>query len=343
MGRLGSAWLCLQLPCEQKADLLAGKTPSEDTGTLTIHKLCAAFLTTKKGLRDAGELSLHTFEDYAKTCQLLQKSFGKGRLVSDLKPADFERLKGKMAKRWGPVRIGNTVNKCRIVFNYAYKNGLLSKPMVYGEGFKRPSKKVLRQHRQARGPKLFEAAEVRAMLKKAGLPLRAMLLLGVQAGFGNADVGKLPLAALSDGWINYPRVKTAIERHIPLWPETVAALKEWLKVRPKPAKAEFAELLFLTAKGGSWAKETSDNPVSKETAKLMIACGLNGHRNFYCCRHTFQTIGDESGDFLAVRRIMGHASNDIADEYRERISDERLRKVTDHVRVWLFAKGRKAK
>jgi hypothetical protein len=46
-------------------------------------------------------------------------------------------------------------------------------------------------------------------------------------------------------------------------------------------------------------------------------------------RHTFQTIGDEAGDFIAVRQIMGYTfSNDISAVYRERVSDKRLLKVT---------------
>jgi hypothetical protein len=33
---------------------------------------------------------------------------------------------------------------------------------------------------------------------------------------------------------------------------------------------------------------------------------------------------------------MGHARDDMASVYRERISDERLKAVTDYVRKWLF-------
>src|SRR5262249_23388405 len=123
---------------------------------------------------------------------------------------------------------------------------------------------------------------------------------------------------------------------IPLWPETTAALREWLTMRPAPAKDEYNDLVFLTVKGGSWSKATSDNPISKETAKVMKAAKRNSHRGVYCLRHSFQTVADRCQDFIAVRMIMGHASNDIADHYRERISDDRLQAVVDHVRTWLF-------
>src|SRR5262249_51422080 len=165
--------------------------------------------------------------------------------------------------------------------------------------------------------RMFEGHEVRDMLAKATQPLKSMILLGLNCGFGNSDVGNLPVSALDldRGWITYPRPKTGIERRIPLWPETIQVLRDWLKVRPEPAKPEHAGLVFLTVKGHSWAKLTSDKPVSKETAKVMKALKINGHRNFYTLRHTFQTVADESGDFIAVRKIMGHATSDIADAY----------------------------
>jgi integrase len=166
-----------------------------------------------------------------------------------------------------------------------------------------------------------------------------MILLAVNCGFGNADVGTLPLSALDleSGWVSYPRPKTGIGRRCPLWAETVKALREWLRQRPAPKAEADVGLVFVTKYGHRWAKDAMDNPITKETRKLLDALGINGHRNFYGLRHTFQTIGDESGDFLAVRSIMGHADNDISAHYRERISDERLRKVVNHVHTWLFA------
>jgi integrase len=181
------------------------------------------------------------------------------------------------------------------------------------------------------------------LIDAAAQPLKTMLLLGVNAGFGNSDVGTVPLSTvdLKGGWLSYARPKTGIARRCPLWPETVRAIKEWLPSRPKSQSEADAGLLFVTAKGNSWAKDTSDNPVSKETRKLLDELGINGGRNFYCLRHTFQTMADESRDFPAVRSIMGHTpGQDIADVYRERISDDRLRAVTEHVRGWLFSSAR---
>ena len=50
------------------------------------------------------------------------KTFGSDRLLTDLLPEDFEKLRATWAKKWGAIRLGNTINKVRVVFNYAYKN-----------------------------------------------------------------------------------------------------------------------------------------------------------------------------------------------------------------------------
>ncbi len=326
---------------EQKEQLLSAHAPSDDDGALSVKSLCAKFLTTKKGYRDSGELAPSTFADYALTCKFLCKHLGRDRLVADLKPEDFQRLRQVMSRRWGFLKTGNSINKVKIVFNYAANNGLIGKPMVYGEGFRRPSAKAILEERDARGPKMFEAGEIRDMLDKAGMPLKAMILLGVNCALGNNDIAHLPISALNlkTGWLTFRRKKTGVQRRIPLWPETVQALEEWLRVRPTPAKKENADLVFVTPCGGTFA--TCDNLLCRKMAEVMKACTLDGldrHRGFYCLRHVTQTIGDEGADFVATRRIMGHKlGGDIGEHYREKISDSRLLRVTEFVRAWLFA------
>jgi integrase len=326
---------------EQKDDLHAGRTPRPAAEELTIKDVANAYLNHKQALVDAGELKARTWREYKDSCARMIDAFGKRRLVSDLRPDDFALLRADLAKSVGPVRLGNEIQRARSVFKFAFDAGLIGTPVRFGPGFARPSKKTIRLHRAAQGPRMFEAEEIRRMLDAAGTPLKAMLLLAVNGGFGNADCATLPLSAvnLETGWVNYARPKTGIARRFPLWPETVGAMREALARRPDPKSEEHAGLFFVTRFGGSWHKggEAIDNPVSKETRKLLDSLGINGQRNFYGLRHSFETIAGESADQVAVDHIMGHARDDMASVYRERISDERLRAVAERVRLWLYA------
>jgi integrase len=326
---------------EQKEALHAGRKPREQTDGLTVKDLANKFLNAKTALVKAGELSPRTWADYKLVCDQIVKSFGKSRLVADLDPDDFAKLRNRMAKRWGPQRLGSKlIQYTRSVFKHGFDAGLIDKPVRFGPGFKRPSKKVLRLNRAEQGPKLFTADEIRKLIDAAGTSLKAMLLLGINCGFGNTDCGNLPLKAvdLDAAMIDYPRPKTGVARRCPLWPETVTALREALAKRKQPKKAEHAGLYFITLRGDSWGKDTSDNPISKETAKLLKALHINGRKGlgFYALRHVFRTVADESKDQPAVDFIMGHESSHMSTVYRETISNERLKAVVDHVHAWLF-------
>jgi integrase len=329
---------------EQAEALHAGRKPRDDApGGATVKDACNAFLNHKKALLDAGELSPRTFADYRAAADLLVSAFGKGRLVADLDPDDFAALRGRMADRWGPVRVRDFIQRTRSVFKHALDAGLIERPARFGPGFARPTKKALRLERAKKGAKLFTPGELRRVIDSAAAPLKAMILLGVNCGLGNADCGRLPLSAvdLESGWIDFPRPKTGLPRRCPLWPETVAALREALAKRPAPKDPADAGLVFLTAKGNSWHKKVEDNPLSKETRKLLDKLGVNCARNFYTLRHTFRTVADAAKDQPAADYIMGHEVAHMSAVYREVIDDDRLRAVADHVRAWLFPPPKK--
>jgi len=330
----------LQKYLDQKDDLYAGRTPRSTNDGLTLRDLLNRFLTAKKILVDAGGLTPRSFADYHATCARIADTFGFNRLVGDLASDDFERLLASMVKKWGPVTCGNEIQRVRVLFKYAHDAGLIDKPVKFGPTFRRPSKKALRKERNARKPRMFEAGQVRSMLATAVGQLRAMILLGINCAFGNTDCGELPLEALNldTGWLEFPRPKTGIPRRCPLWPETAAALREAIDTRPNPKDKTNEGLVFITRRGFAWAKPTQANPISVEFGKLIKKLGV--HRTglgFYALRHTFETIGGEARDQVAVDHIMGRARDDMASVYRERISDERLKAVTDFVRQWLFA------
>ena len=107
--------------------------------------------------------------------------------------------------------------------------------------------------------------------------------------------------------------------------------------RPAPKTDAVAALVFLTVRGDGWATNIKDRPITHQTRKLLDKLGIEGNRNFYGCRHSFETIAGDSRDQVAVDAIMGHDDGSMANVYRGRISDERLVAVVEHVRRWLYA------
>lgn len=331
----------LELWLDQKDELLAGRKPHPKTDGFTIKDLCNRFLTAKQLQLDAGEITQRTWNDYKLSTDRIVGQFGKTRLVTDLGSDDFEALRASIAKTWGPVALGNEIQRIRVVFKYAYDAGHIDAPMRYGPMFKRPNKKTMRIARAKKGAKMFEKAELKRLLAKARRQLKAMILLGLNCAFGNNDCATLPLSAvdMKKGWITFPRPKTGVDRRCPLWPETTEALKAVLAKRKQPKEAEYADIFFVTKRGGSFAKGTADNPITKEFAKLLKTLKLQRKgRGFYALRHTFRTIADGCRDFPAIDLIMGHADHTMADRYRERIDDKRLQAVVKVVRTWLFGK-----
>ena len=330
--------------------LSEGRTPPPvDTGDgCTFRLLCNAFLNSKRSKLESGELSELTFRNYFTICERLIGRFGRDRRVDDLRPDDFEKFRSSLAKRFGVVTLLNEINRCRVVLKYAHDNRLIEHPVNYGQSFNRPSAKALRKSRNESGLRMFEADELRRILNAADPIMRTMVLLGINAGFGNTDCATFPQSAvdLDSGWIDFPRPKTEINRRVSLWPETVNALTEAIEARPRAKDTTDEDLCFLTHHGKQWVRVqvskkspdvlTSLDALSQSFGKLLRKLDIDGHRNFYALRHTFETIGGESRDQVAVNAIMGHVDSSMAGVYRKRISDGRLRAVTDTVRGWLW-------
>ncbi|MGO9112014.1 MAG: tyrosine-type recombinase/integrase [Thermoguttaceae bacterium] len=338
---------------EQKDDLIAGRTPRVHPDGFTVRELCDRFLVNRRGKMESNELTLVSFQDYFQTCKRILDAFGPTRLVSDLDASDFERFRRSMAKGWSPVTLANEIQRIRVVFRYGTENHFVAGPIRYGSEFKKPSKKVLRANRATKGPRMFEADELRKIIDKAGVPMKAMVLLGINCGLGNSDVANLPITAvdLKAGWLDYPRPKTGVARRCPLWNETTQAIKATIDERPAPKDQADVGLVFVTKYGRKWAaaamsepdpdtgkvKNWCSDPVTAVFSKLLVSLGLKRPGlSFYALRHTFETVGGDSRDQVAVDAIMGHVRDDMASLYREKIEDDRLEAVTKHVRTWLF-------
>ena len=349
-----------------KDDLEAGRIPSEKPSSstgITIKEICNFFLNSCEERMKAKKLSERSFLGYTDCCRVVRKVFGENKIVKEKEPGpdDFSKLLKVISK----CKDGKTYRSCfavshdvsviKSIFKFAYDNGKIDIPIRFGSEFKTTSKKNRLLEKAAKeqlnGKKLFEAEEIRKMLEIATPQMRCMILLGINCGYGNSDCSSLPLTALNDGWLTFPRPKTGVARRCPLWPETLAALQEVIKNRPKPAKGADANLIFLTKKGARWVRfslaETVkdekrsfrgaiDDRVQKDFSKLLTDLGIRRKGvGFYCLRHSFETNAGNSKDQVAVDFIMGHSDSSMAANYRHDIDNERLQAVVNHVRTWL--------
>ena len=320
-------------------DVRAGRTPRPKTPEgLTVRDLVNRWLTSKNRKLDSGELTLGTFKSYRQLTDILVPTLGADRLADDLTHEDFAKLRTVLAKRFGPSRLRVAIVQTRGCFKYGLLNGLLTHPAKFGTEFDVPSARALRNARNGHGPRLFDPEQLRQVLDVADPTEKVMVLLAINGGLGAKDVAEIPMEAadLESGWIRFARSKTGIDRKIPMWPETVSAIKDMLTTRPK-AKPGCKRYLLLSRAGRSYLSMDSGKQIGNKFARLAKKAGIVG-RQFYDCRRTFQTIGEESRDLAAVQSIMGHAArgDDMSSVYRQRVSDDRLIAVTNTVHDWLY-------
>jgi integrase len=333
-----------------------GQPLSDDmftSGEYTLADLCNEFCNAKKSRIKSGELAARTFKGVRAICDRLIEYLGRDQIVEQLSPRDFEKLRAQLATRYSIPTMKAIITQCRAPFRFAKAHRDIK--VDFGDSFAPPSAKSIRiarnKIRKTDGAKMFEPEEVHQIIDNSNTAMRAMILLGLNCGFGNSDVATLPENAIDfeTGWVDHAREKTGVERRIPLWPETVTAIRAAAKIRPKPISAEDKGLLFLTRNGLRLVrtrvrdddKVTSINSVSDQFQNILINLKMNGRNRlgFYTLRHVFQTVGGNARDPDATAAIMGHVDSSMGAVYRERIDDDRLIAVVNTVRDWLWPDG----
>ncbi len=188
---------------------------------------------------------------------------------------------------------------------------------------------------------VFTSEDIRQLLDAADMKMRAMIWLGLNCGFGCTDCAELKWSNLDfeNGRVKLARKKTGILRDLPLWPETIEAIK----TIPKKGK-----LVFYTSRGNSFmrtilkidgngnSKYTTQNTITPKFSRLIKKVGLNVPMGtgFYTLRRTAATIAARSGDPFAVQRLLGHADLQMATRYVQDVSkqtDEVVEKSREYV------------
>lgn len=311
-----------------------GKTPpamGKDNSIVTVGFLVNTFLEQREKKVQTGERSPRTYADYKRTGAELIKQLGRGTNVELLDPSDFEKLRNYYADRGGLVWLRNNIARAMAILNFAHKNDLIPHPIRTGESFKRPDKASIKKERSEKNNKRYSVAELKAIYKAANPQMKCFMLLALNGGLGNGDIGRLEDRHIQGDWIDFPRPKNQVDRRFRLWPETKRAIQA-----TRQSKRPESPLVFLTKYGESWFKELTDDPISNEWGKL---CKDVGHhvkgRGFYALRHMFRSVAQGARDREAIDLIMGHSNQSISEQYLEwGVDDKRLKAVTDYVRKW---------
>lgn len=329
----------------QKLALIEGRDPDESLAGETVGWLCNEFLDAKQLRHERGELAKGTVNDYHAACKAVAAYFGKGRRLDSLRPADFERYRSSLPETWGPTTINNHLRLVRVLFKHANDTEATEREIRYKLGLKAVPKSVVLKHVHKQDAKEFTVSEVWAMLDASSQPMKAFILLGLNAAYGTADIGRLRTDQIdfAGNWLGEPRGKTGVARGCWLWPETLSALREAIDAKPYTTRESLEPLAFITRRRQPWAVDGSTcRPLTQAFGKLKTAAGIDkSHVGHYSLRHTFATVASCARDPEAVDYVMGHADASMRANYREGIAQERVKAVCEHVRKW-FLDGKPA-
>ena len=330
-----------------KDDLEAGRKPRREepnvTDALTVKQMVGLFLDAKEINVQSGELEESTWKTYESFGERMIRVFGANTPVESLGPDDFQKLrKDLQATHKSLASINSDIGKIKAFFNWAGPGtngqGYIDRLPRFGSTFRRPSRSALEREREEQGGRVFTAEQIRSLLAAARPTLKAMILLGINCGYGNTDCAKLPANKLNldNGWATFARTKNGIKRRNPLWAETVEALRGSLAGRKSPHDVKDAHRFFIT----KYTQAFRACAIGFEFEKLAVKVGMTREAaDFYDLRRTCASIGLQMNDDEAMRTILGHKrlSADMLGVYnRLQVSDDRLKVVTDHIHDWLF-------
>jgi integrase len=365
--------------------ILQGKLPPPMTvegepDPATLEYIATKFVEREEKRRRRNEIKGGSFTDIRNAVEIAVTHLGKSGRPAHLLPDDFADLRealsftwAKQGERWvkgegrvSPAVLGRRIVHVRAMFNWAGPDGakLLGASPAYGDSFGLVSdatkQKAVNNRERKHGAKRWEVSEIEPIFNGCEAQLQAMFLLSINCGFTAADCSALPWWAvdLDKALIDFARVKTGVDRlRLPLWPETVAALREVRKLglSPAPGLADLivhqdrgdngeavgdpirlTDCVFITAKGRPWVTrvvklDANKLPVSeshKDSVALefnKVLTGLKVKRvgvGFGAGRHTFETHAMRCGDAGMVDRVMGHSNGRMGRKYDHATDDD---------------------
>jgi integrase len=291
-------------------------------GNMALKNLCDLYLKYQRAKVQANDLTAKHHNDQINSLNKLMSFLGQDRKIKNISTLDLQNYKRKLQGSYGSMhRLNLHISIMKAMFHWARKNDIL-KNIPNIDAISRG--KIVHKERFT-----FNSEQINKLLTTADVKMRAMIWLGLNCGFGCTDCAQLKWKDLDleNGRVKLARNKTGVPRNLPLWPETIQALR---KV-PKSGK-----LVFYTSKGhpcirtllksgeNGDGRYTTINFVTPSFSRLLKKTGIHVPKGagFYTLRRTAATLAARSGDPFAVQRLLGHADLKMATRYVQDVSEQ---------------------
>lgn len=328
----------------EKDHLLAGYDPPRIDGKPTLAELANLYLANSQERVATGEVRAdHTHENKI-VLEMVITAVGGRSKPDSMSPQQWAKVRTALATRLDGNPVAQATLQARLSRAGAFLNWSLKKGWVksldLGGELDPPAKRLLRREATARGKRLWDRDDLLAVIEAAGVNFRPVLLLGINCAMGGLDIANLTRSQVpaKTEFLDCPRNKTGVERRVWLWPETRAAIAAAVAKRPEPQRQKYENRLLLSARGYPWSRVGTTGTIdlaASSLTKLKAKAGITNGQ-FYDLRRTFRTIASETCDLEAINLCMGHEGRGEGSTYLQGVSDERIRRVCESVRSWLY-------
>lgn len=329
-------------------------------GAMTLGDLMSRFLTFKRDKVRAGELSPATLGDYLREVEAFVAFQKPGTPPGGLRPEHFSAYVNHLVTVRQLGRHARKRVRAYIMafLRYGAGNGWFTIPTT-GVDWAAPATDPdsMRQARARAGiadysDRIVTGQEIDQLLARSSPTFRAMILLGVNAGLGPADLGRLrwEVIDLARRRLIFPRFKSGVPRACFLWKRTCNAL---LRVRELKHNRLALEgegekaLVFVTRRGRPYYQERevfADVVINGVKSRKLVGVSVRNSISItfgrmanqlkleglalYRLRHTCGTLGRRARDSEALNLVMGHKVAGIPEVYNhEPIPWRRIRRV----------------
>ena len=314
---------------EQAAYLHTGKGNSTNckNNHLSLKTVCNLYLDYQESRATISEITRSYVYDQTRLLRDFVRYIGPNRVISEISTIDLQNYRKKLVNAGKAAdTINNRVTAIKAMLNWALANGIIDSI---------PNLKAIKKVVVSKTEKpTFNISQIKKLLQHASIQMKAMIWLGLNCGFGCTDCAELRWDNFDfeKNRVSFPRGKTGMRRNLPLWPETMSAIKK---------VPNSGDLVFYTARGNPWVriihsinkynreKYTKENGISKEFSKLLKRAGIKTQKGvgFYTLRRTAATLTAKSGDPFAVQRLLGHADLKMASTYVQDVSEQTDRAI----------------